>query len=414
MRRFFLAAAVALLAFLTGPAQAVVTPADGAVVSPRPVPWTPHVLDGEVRAMALVGDTVVVGGDFTGVTDSSGDRYHERWYLFAFRLGTGEVLDLAPVLDGPVLALEPGPDGTVYVGGRFRTVAGRARHGLTRIDLRTGLPSKGFQPALTAGDVRTLATAGGKLYIGGTFERIGEAERLGLARLDLNTGALDPDFDPQLAAPQLGRVKVEDLAVSPRGDRLLAIGVITQAMGHHRVQAAMFDLTRATLADWWTNAFNHPCRTGFDTWLRAADFSPGGDYVVIVTTGQSNQPHLLCDTASRFETYVTGEVKPTWVNHTGGDSLYAVEATGGAVYVGGHQRWLDNPLGSEHPGPGAVARNGLGAIDPVSGRANDWNPGRARGVGVRAFLTTRRGLLVGSDTDELAGEYHGRIGLFPY
>ena len=33
--------------------------------------------------------------------------------------------------------------------------------------------------------------------------------------------------------------------------------------------------------------------------------------------------------------------------------------------------------------------------------------------GVRAFVVCPQGLLVGSDTDELGNEYHGRIGLFP-
>jgi hypothetical protein len=34
-------------------------------------------------------------------------------------------------------------------------------------------------------------------------------------------------------------------------------------------------------------------------------------------------------------------------------------------------------------------------------------------VGVRVFLVTPHGLFVGSDTDQLGHEYHGRIGMFP-
>ena len=60
-----------------------------------------------------------------------------------------------------------------------------------------------------------------------------------------------------------------------------------------------------------------------------------------------------------------------------------------------------------------MSRVGIGAIDPRTGRALAWNPTRARGVGVRAFLATRGGLLVGSDTVRLGREYHGRIGMFP-
>lgn len=121
----------------------------------------------------------------------------------------------------------------------------------------------------------------------------------------------------------------------------------------------------------------------------------------------------MCDTAARFETGARGAVEPTWVNHTGGDSLYAVAATGSAVYVGGHQRWLDNPGGHDSAGPGAVARPGIGAIHPRTGKALTWNPTRARGIGVKAFLAHPGGLLVGSDTTRLGHEYHARVGMFP-
>jgi hypothetical protein len=85
------------------------------------------------------------------------------------------------------------------------------------------------------------------------------------------------------------------------------------------------------------------------------------------------------------------------------------------VYVGGHQRYLDNPYGSDAkgPGPGAVPRVGIGALNPSTGRALAWDPRRERGVGVRAFLAVPEGLIVGSDTTMLGREYHGRIGMFP-
>ncbi len=60
----------------------------------------------------------------------------------------------------------------------------------------------------------------------------------------------------------------------------------------------------------------------------------------------------VCDAAARFETGVAAPSAPTWINYTGGDSLYSVAATGTAVYVQGHQRWMDNPQGNNSPGPG--------------------------------------------------------------
>jgi hypothetical protein len=136
---------------------------------------------------------------------------------------------------------------------------------------------------------------------------------------------------------------------------------------------------------------------------------------VLVTTGLIG-PGRLCDSASRWDDF-TGNSGPRWVNKTGGDTLHSVAVTGPAVYVGGHQRWLDNPLGLNSPGPGAVYRPGVGAIDPVTGRALAWNPTRTRGIGAKELFITNHpggeGLWIGSDTERLGGEYHGSIGFFP-
>src|SRR5204863_4550313 len=142
----------------------------------------------------------------------------------------------------------------------------------------------------------------------------------------------------------------------------------------------------------------------FDGYLRGVQFSPDGSYFVVVDTGgYHNSTFELCDIAARFETSATGsDVQPTWADYTGTDSLYSVAVTGTAVYVGGHQRWMNNPQGHEDAGPGAVARPGIAAIDPVSGKATSWNPKRIpRGVGARALLATPQGLLVGSDTERI-------------
>ncbi|MEV6966266.1 delta-60 repeat domain-containing protein [Hamadaea sp. NPDC051192] len=413
-RRLFLAFA-ALLTLLTGSSF---SPAEGAdyqpVVATNPVDWTPHIRDGAVHAMTVVGDVAVVGGEFSEVGSADGGTGYERGNLMAFSLTNGRVLPFQADLDGPVWALAPGPDNSVLVGGAFDKVNGVTNPGLARLDLATGRPSAGFD-AWVAGDVRAIAVRGGWAYVGGWFDYADDVARTALARIDARTGALDRSFDAKLRAPEIGRAKVEGLAISPAGDRLAVIGALTQALGQKRVQVALLDISRPAvrLADWSTDAYNPRCRRQFDTYMRDVDFSPDGEYFVIVTTGRMSAPDLLCDTAARFETYASGDREPTWVNHTGGDSLYAVAITGTAIYVGGHQRWLDNPYGHEDAGFGAVSRPGVAAIDPDSGKAMSWNPTRSRGEGLRAFVVCKQGLLVGSDTDQLGREYHGRIGLFP-
>jgi hypothetical protein len=415
-------AALALAAGGTSPAAADL--AHPAVVSDNPVDHTPHILNGSVWALALVGDTVVVGGDFTQVADSSRRHQYARRNLLAFDVRTGEVRPFAPSVDGPVYALAAGDDGTVYVGGAFGTVNGVKQRGLTRLDLAGGRLGS-FGASIDRGAVQRLGKRGGQVYAAGTFARLNGVPRVGLGRFDAVSGALDPGFDARLSGTDPDRDRVESFDISPDGKFLVAIGAFLKAGAADRNQIAVFDISgpTAALTDWYTEAFKLPCQKGYDAYLRQIKYSPDGSYFVVVTTGGTSERHKLCDAAARFQTGGPGRHDPVWVQHTGGNSLFAVAVTGSAVYVGGHHLYLDNPLGHKskpagqkpvfRPGPGAVLRPGIGAVDPATGKALSWNPTRTRGNGVRAFLSVPQGLLVGSDTDELGHEFHGKIGMFP-
>ncbi|MEV8637681.1 delta-60 repeat domain-containing protein [Streptosporangium sp. NPDC051023] len=389
------------------------------VVSADPVDTTPHVLNGIVDAIALVGGTVVVGGSFDQVSDAAGTTTMERSNLFAYDLATGRVLPgFAPYLDGPVRALAAGADGTVYAGGEFTETgeSGSETRGLVRLRLSDGSPVPGFDAQAYGGVVTALAQLGPFLYVGGDFTRIGDARRTALARLDAGSGAVDPGFAIEPGEPRGRRLRINAMALS--GDRLAVGGDFTTLDGLSRPQLGLVDVGArpAKVASWRTSTYAAKCRDVFPSYVRGLDFAPDGTYLAVVTTGGPEGPGKPCDTAARFETRPRGslaEVRPTWVNHTGGDSLYAVAATGAAVYVGGHQRWLDNPRGRDSAGPGAVPRPGIGAIDPRTGKALPWNPTRDRGIGVKAFLAHHGGLLVGSDTTRLGHEYHARVGMFP-
>jgi hypothetical protein len=412
MRRLIILAALAA-AVIAGTVPAVADTAQPRVVSDNPVDFTPQVQNGTVYALALVGHTVIVGGDFTQVANADESLLYNRRFLFAYDLTTGAITNFAPGLNGPVKALAAGPNNTVYVGGRFSTVNGVARAGVAQLDVASGARVASFGATIGSGDVRALAYSRGWLYVGGSFGIMNKQQRTALARVNGQTGALDPGLNLGLSAPQAAVTKVDKIAVSPDGSRLIAIGAIESAAGQPRAQLVMVDTGTGTLANWYTNAYASACYSAYDTYLRGVDFSPAGDYFVVVATGKLTGPGRMCDSAARFETGGTGAHQPTWVNYTGGNSLFAVDVTGPAVYVGGHQQWLDNPYGDKNAGPGAVSRPGIGAIDPVSGHALAWNPTRSRGVGVQAFLSTPSGLIVGSDTDQLGHEYHARLGMFP-
>jgi hypothetical protein len=416
-RRLFAAATAAAVVLATaGALPAAADLAQSAVVSADPVDFTPNVLDGTVWSLALVGDEVVVGGAFTKVADSSRRQTYARKNIFAFNLYTGAISSFAPDVDGAVYSIAAGAGNTVYLGGAFKEIDGSSERGLARIGL-DGDRAGSFRAKINWGDVRALAVRGSQLYAAGTFSAINGVTREGLARLNATTGTVDSGFDAKLTAPGLSRTRVEHFDISPDGSKLVAIGALLKASGYDRTQIAMFDISgpTAALTSWYTDAYKPTCMKGFDTYLRQVKFSPDGSYFVVAATGRASAPDRLCDSAARFETAGGGRHNPIWVQRTGGDSLYAVAVTGAAVYLGGHQRYFDNPYGTDAkgPGPGAVSRPGIGAVSPNTGRALSWNPTRTRGVGVRAFLVTPHGLLVGSDTDQLGHEYHGRVGMFP-
>jgi hypothetical protein len=162
------------------------------------------------------------------------------------------------------------------------------------------------------------------------------------------------------------------------------------------------DATSSTLSSWHPRRFDAQCASSIPYYLRGLDWSPDGSYFVIVSSGGPvGYPSTgFCDGAGRWEASSTGSVaEPTWINWTGGDSLYSVAISGAAVYVGGHNRWLDNPSGHDTAGPGAYTVNSLGAIDPTTGAANKtWNTGwTTRGHGKEDLELFPGGLVAAGD-----------------
>jgi Domain of unknown function (DUF5122) beta-propeller len=391
-----------------------------AVVSPNPVNFTPNVEDdavvanAAVHAIAQVGDTIFAGGAFRKVTNAARTVTYTRFNLVAFSASSGAVHPMAPEFNGTVWALQAS-GASIYVGGAFTQVNGVAHRALVKLDATTGALDPTFNPNIKWGRITEIRLAGGRLLVGGTFPKK-------LAALDPTTGA-DTGY---LALGITGSVasnaapSIYRFAVSPAGDRLVAIGNFTTVAGEPRRQAFMVRLgPSATLSPWHPRALDLPCTgTKIPVYLRDVDFSPDGSYFVFVSSGyvprSSDIGTAVCDAAARFETAdETSLAKPTWVNYTGGDTLHSVAATGAAVYVQGHQRWMNNPNGADFAGPGAVSRPGIAALDTVTGQALSWNPTKTRGVGGKDFLATSTGLWVGSDGNRFAGEFRAGIAFCP-
>jgi hypothetical protein len=138
--------------------------------------WNPNANDG-VNALAVSGSTVYAGGQF----DSIGGR--ARNLIAALGVRTGRATAWNPNARGPdsysgvyALALS---GSTVYAGGYFGSIGGRARNNLASLNARTGRASA-WNP--NAGDVvNALAVTGSTVYAGGRFTIIGGFDQGGFA-----------------------------------------------------------------------------------------------------------------------------------------------------------------------------------------------------------------------------------------
>jgi PKD repeat protein len=418
-----------LVALQAAPASAhqpsVPAPAAGKVPSAVPSTITPAVDDGAVWSVAQVGNTMVMGGSFTSI----GGVSHP--YIAAINATTGAMSSgFQASTDGQVYSVLPGPnDHTVYVGGSFTHVNGQAAQFLTMLDTNTGQIVSTFKPpAFNFGMIRDMAVSGNRLYLGGFFTKVGNKDHGGLATLNATTGALDPYLSVQLAGHHndsgsgaQGFPGPWAIDISPDGQRLVATGNFKTADGLLRDQLVMIDLNSdAAVVDtnWATTRYAPYCfNWAFDGYTRGVTFAPDSSYFVVNATG-GGVPGTLCDATSRFETASTGtNIQPTWVDETGGDTVWGVTVTDDAVYIGGHNRWNNNPQGVDRAKPGAVPRPGLAALDPVSGRPYTWNPGHnPLGAAVYCLLATPSGLWLGYDFDWIGNVQYKRmkIAFFPY
>jgi hypothetical protein len=425
----------------SAPASAVPAVFQPTVVSAVPASYTPDVADGIVYTIGQVGSTVFIGGSFTAVSPHGSTTTTPAPGIAAFTAGTGaRVTTFAPTITGgPVRSIIPGPiPGTVYVGGGFNNVDGVATR-VVLLDATTGAIVPGWKAKNANGPVWTLASGQGQLFVGGTFKTFAGTARGGFATLDPTSGALTTystlaftghhNFGVHCTATTgcaNGGVGVKAMDVSPDGTRLAALGNFTNVSGFARDQLAIVQLGGGTAVvdpNWNTDAFTAACSSNsFDSYVRDVQFSPDGSYLVVAATGGAPTTNIdgttgACDAATRFETADGGsDIRPTWVDWTGHDTLLSVSITGTAVYVGGHQRWLNNNKGLNNAKEGAVPRPGLGALDPQNGVPLAWNPGRnPRGAGAYALLATADGLYVGSDTDWIGNfTYHRKkIAFFP-
>ena len=333
----------------SAPGLAALDPATGSLV-PTANDLDRNPLAGTLTVSAVVG--APDGGVYVaGVFDGAGGIPQPR----LLRLGADGALDaaFAPDVDfgslgstGAITSMALGADGSrLYLAGDFAKVGGLSRTQLAAVDARTGAAT-GWQPSVSGGSVTRVALGGGALYLSGSFTTVGGAARKGLAAVSLTNG-VPTAFDPQPNA--VGTVN--DLAVA--GSAVYLAGSFTTLQGaSHPLVAAVDPATGAPTAfDAHLSGFrvSRIAIAGDTVYLGGASFTVGGGPLVYYgAVDRTTGAPVAWSPALRKE--------PA-----------ALAADGDRVYVAFS--------GSPSPADGRCGLESLAAAStPDAGRITDWDP----------------------------------------
>lgn len=392
-------------------------------------PWRVDT-DGAVRALALDGETLYLGGDFLHVANQ------ERSHVAAVSASSGELSAWNPSVTGAayyfttVYCVLPSA-GAVYIGGDFTNIGGASRYCLAALERRSSRVLA-FDATLD-GPVRALARADSSLYIGGTFYHVILQPSHGLARVDPLTGKPQP-WEGSISSPDYYDYDlppyVSGLAVADTC--LYVVGHFTRVDGELRGGIAAVALPTGRVQAWNPNPFDETTR-------RQAPFihsvAVRGDAVYVAgafgnigaapqmniaaisrTTGVANDFNPRANSevraigmdessvflGGRFSSLwdwqernqlaavdlETGALKP-WSPDPGWGQVMCLAAGEHAVYVGGRFSSING-----------AARQNIVALDPESGVPTSWNPGVADG-----FFTAVYTIAVGGEWVYAGGDF---------
>jgi hypothetical protein len=384
----------------------------------------------QVRQLVQCGARMYGVGTFSQIVSpnisGSGSVTFSRNNAFSFSATRPyRVTSWNPNVNGEVNSIAVGGKNcsTAYLGGTFTSVHGRAVHNIAAVSTSTGAVLTAFRSNAN-NTVQTLLLHDSRLLTGGYFTAINGATRRFFVALGPSTGApsayatLNIAGNYQYADVVSNGTRVYNQQLSHGGKRLLVEGDFTSVGGRSRQQVFMLSLGKnsAVVTPWSPPELLQHCVGNEPFYARTAAWGPGDTSVYLATTGfhvdgtPTSGPRTgPCDAVLKFPAS-GGAVAPNWTNYTGCDSLYAAVAGNGTVFIGGHERWANNPDGCDAPpGPGAVAAPGMAGLGEAGGLL-DFNPTRDRGLGADDMLLTSAGLWIASDNFEGSNVCAGTTG----
>jgi hypothetical protein len=194
--------------------------------------------NGPVRTLAVLGDSLLVGGDFTRFANA--DRAH----LAQIAMSDAALQPLQAQLNGTLMALLPTPQG-LLIGGNFTQVGSAPRYGLARLQGTDGALDTTFTADLmdgsNPGTVHALQRLDAQhIVVGGRFTSVNGAAAGHLAMLQAD--------EPKVAPWALADGPVFALAAT--NGRLAIGGGFTTIAGSPRGHVAQLDPTTGKTLEW--------------------------------------------------------------------------------------------------------------------------------------------------------------------
>lgn len=292
-------------------------------------------VNGVVKSMANIGDTLLVGGQFTLVgnfIETSGAPVYNR---------TNTPSTDFPSINGEIWSVIPDGSGGWYIGGNFTSVGGITRNNAARIDGNGNLLP--WNPN-TNGHVYAMQVYHNRVYLGGNFTQVNSLVRSGIAAVDTSSGTVSA-FNP-------GSPSTVIRAISISNNTLFVAGAFSSIALQTRANIASFNLSSETL----TNFSATMTSAGASLYSLAVVGNKvfiGGLFTLVNGDPRSN---IACLNAQ------TGSTILGWQANANG-VINSILFANNHVYVGGS---FTNIKG--------LARTYLAALDTASGTVHSFSP----------------------------------------
>lgn len=384
-------AAVGALAATASPAFALSATADTNA-------WE---VNGKVRAFALSGNTLYVGGKFGLLRAQGGTPKIKVKSVGKIDAttgvgipGWGPVITTSTGAAGQVNALGVSPDGsTLYIGGKFDFIDGTPVKNFAAVSTSTGAVDPAFTHAF-GNQVWVINVTSNLIYVGGAFQQVDGQSRGRIV-------AFNPDGSTNTTFAASADNNVRSMAIAPDGNTLFVGGNFTTMDGVARVSVARVALDTGALDPW--------------TIPSGVIVAPQVGWALLpvgnrLYGGFGRGPNYAA--AFRLDNGSVGT--QVWrVNTAGNDESLAMSPDGTRLFIGGHMGTA--VLTQTFCGQ---AVHGLYSVNPATGVVYcDWFPAitpyGSNYTGAWAMMKSGTNLYVGGLIDAINGVPHANLVRFP-